>query len=189
MKTLGHELCCQSRKRAFPASLLLTGHMISQSGTWGEGASQPKCVPRKAAWQLPTMGALPALPLPCNLGSDSLVLWTAGLCPWPELFDQLPSKMGKSPAITDSLTLLPHPRVPKQPVNAIARSGPHLPGAQVPFSTQQKTQKYQSMQKYARNVPGKVSMSSWSTGWRFGRLLVFVTDICQCLAESSYYGV
>ena len=26
----------------------------------------PKCVPKKEAWQRPTMAALPALPLPCN---------------------------------------------------------------------------------------------------------------------------
>lgn len=33
------------------------------------------CVPRRAAWQPPTMAAPPVLLPPCNLGSDSLLLW------------------------------------------------------------------------------------------------------------------
>ena len=113
----------------------------------GKEGCRTWCVPGKAAWQPPAMAAPPVLLPPCNLGSDSLLLRrdsARGLNLW---------------------TSCPHPHSQRSQASCHLKIWAWTSRSLSPFPYRTGGQKQLSMQKYAGNVPGKVSAASQSMGW------------------------
>lgn len=159
MKNLEHKMCCQSRKRAFPASLLPTGHTIPWWGLVRRGITAQVCPQKGMA--APTLAALPALPLPSTV---AVIHWLSGQLDSALGLNFLTSCLRRQGKVQPSLipSFSSPTRVPKQPIDAIEIWASTSRNTS-PFLDTTEDKEVPVMQKYARNVPVKVSTSSWST--------------------------
>lgn len=135
----------------------------------GEEGCRIWCVPGKAAWQPPAMAVPPVLLPPCNLGSDSLLL------------------RRDSARSLNLWTSCPHPYSQRSQASCHLKIWAWTSRRLSPFPYRTGGQKQLSMQKYAGNVPGKVSAASRSMGWGLGRPLGFSIDIHQWLPHDQVF--